>query len=55
MASSTTNQWKLGLFVLLSFAAFVGTEFWVGAKRFDRETFDIYTLFEEAVDGLEVG
>ncbi len=55
MASSTTNQWKLGLFVLASFVAFVGTGFWLGARRFNRETLDVYTYFEEAVDGLEIG
>jgi phospholipid/cholesterol/gamma-HCH transport system substrate-binding protein len=55
MASTATNHWKLGLFVLVGIAAIVGTLFWLGAQRFQRESFPAIAYFDESVQGLDVG
>ena len=39
MATTATNHWKLGLFVLLAVGVTLGTLFWLGARRFRRESF----------------
>lgn len=55
MASTATNHWKLGLFVLLGLGASLGALFWLGAQRFHRESFPAIAYFDESVQGLDVG
>ncbi len=55
MATTATNHWKLGLFVLLAVGALLGTLFWLGARRFQRESFPAVSYFDESVQGLDVG
>ena len=55
MAATTTNHWKLGLFVVGGIVALVGMLFWIGAQRFRRDAFDAVTYFDESVQGLDVG
>src|ERR1041385_4172668 len=55
MATTAANHWKLGLFVVAGIAVAVGTLFWVGARRFQRDSFQAVTFFDESVQGLEVG
>jgi phospholipid/cholesterol/gamma-HCH transport system substrate-binding protein len=55
MATTATNHWKLGLFVLLAGSAMLGTLFWLGARRFHRESFSAVSYFDESVQGLDVG
>jgi phospholipid/cholesterol/gamma-HCH transport system substrate-binding protein len=55
MATTATNHWKLGLFVLLAVGALLGTLFWLGARRFHRESFQAVSYFDESVQGLDVG
>jgi phospholipid/cholesterol/gamma-HCH transport system substrate-binding protein len=55
MAATTTNHWKLGLFVVAGIGAVIGVLFWIGAQRFRREAFDAVAYFDESVQGLDVG
>ncbi len=55
MASTATNHWKLGLFILLGVGACVGALFWLGAQRFHRQAFPAIVYFDESVQGLDVG
>src|SRR5437867_4186911 len=55
MATTATNHWKLGLFVLLGIGALLGSLFWLGASRFRRESFPAVSYFDESVQGLDVG
>jgi paraquat-inducible protein B len=55
MATTATNHWKLGLFVLLGVGAMIGALFWLGARRFQRISFPAVTYFDESVQGLDVG
>ena len=55
MATTATNHWKLGLFVLLGVGAMLGALFWLGARRFRRESFPAVSYFDESVQGLDVG
>jgi phospholipid/cholesterol/gamma-HCH transport system substrate-binding protein len=55
MATTATNHWKLGLFILLAVGALLGTLFWLGARRFHRESFTAVSYFDESVQGLDVG
>jgi phospholipid/cholesterol/gamma-HCH transport system substrate-binding protein len=55
MATTATNHWKLGLFVLLGIGAMLGTLFWLGASRLRRESFPAVSYFDESVQGLDVG
>ena len=55
MATTATNHWKLGLFVVTAIATMVGAAFWIGAHRFQRETFQAISYFDESVQGLNVG
>jgi ABC-type uncharacterized transport system auxiliary subunit len=55
MATTATNHWKLGLFVVVGIATAMGALFWIGARRFHRESFQAVTYFDESVQGLEVG
>ena len=53
--ASTTNRWKLGLFVLLSAIAALSFLVWLGASRLQRDSLEAYYYFDEEVSGLEVG
>ena len=55
MATTATNHWKLGLFILLAVGAMLGTLFWLGARRFHRESFTAVSYFDESVQGVDVG
>ena len=55
MATTATNHWKLGLFVLLAVGTMLGALFWLGARRFRRESFPAISYFDESVQGLDVG
>ena len=37
MATSTTNHWKLGLFVLTGLVALMTVAVWFGAKHFEKK------------------
>jgi len=55
MATTATNHWKLGLFILVAIGAMLGTLFWLGARRLRRESFPAVSYFDESVQGLDVG
>lgn len=53
--STPTNPFKLGLFVILGFAAVVTIGIVLGVHRMHKETVAYYTYYNESVQGLEVG
>ena len=55
VATTATNHWKLGLFVVAALATMVAVTFWIGAQRFERESFQAISYFDESVQGLDVG
>jgi paraquat-inducible protein B len=55
MAPSTTNRWKLGLFVVSGLLVGFGSLVWLGAARFQQEEIPVVTYFDESVTGLQVG
>lgn len=55
MAATATNHWKLGIFVVVSIATLLAGAFWLGARRFSRESYPAVSYFDESVQGLEVG
>ena len=55
VATTATNHWKLGLFVVAGLATMVAVTFWIGAQRFERESFQAISYFDESVQGLDVG
>jgi ABC-type transporter Mla subunit MlaD len=55
MTSTGTNHWKLGLFVVVGVVSALAITFWIGAQRFERESFPAVSYFDESVQGLEVG
>jgi phospholipid/cholesterol/gamma-HCH transport system substrate-binding protein len=55
MATTATNHWKLGLFVVAGILAAAGTVFWLAAHRFQRDALQAVTYFDESVQGLDVG
>src|SRR5207302_3365650 len=55
MATTATNHWKLGLFVLLAVGAMLGALFWLAARRLRRESFPAISYFDQSVQGLDVG
>ena len=55
MAIRTTNQWKLGLFIVLTVAMAIASLFWLAQGRFRRDTFPAVAYFDESVQGLDVG
>jgi phospholipid/cholesterol/gamma-HCH transport system substrate-binding protein len=55
MATTATNHWKLGLFVVLAVGTMLATLFWLGARQFRRESFPAISYFDESVQGLDVG
>jgi paraquat-inducible protein B len=55
MATTATNHWKLGLFVVVAIFTMVAVTFWLGARALQRESFPAVTYFDESVQGLDVG
>ncbi|MBK6941599.1 MAG: MCE family protein [Planctomycetes bacterium] len=55
MSATTTNRWKLGLFVVASATFALATLFWLGARAYSRETIAAVTYFDESVQGLDPG
>lgn len=55
MSASTTNRWKLGLFVTLSLSLTVAILLWLGISQLQRATIPAYFHFAESVNGLEIG
>ncbi len=55
MATTATNHWKLGLFVVVAIVAMAMSVFWLGARRFQRDSIKAVSYFDESVQGLDVG
>jgi paraquat-inducible protein B len=55
VATTATNHWKLGLFIVTALATMVALVFWIGAQHFKRESFQAISYFDESVQGLDVG
>lgn len=55
MATTATNHWKLGLFVVVGVVAMIAALFWLGARRFQRTSFPAVSYFDESVQGLDLG
>jgi len=55
VATTATNHWKLGLFVVAGILAAAGTVFWLAAHRFQRDALQAVSYFDESVQGLDVG
>lgn len=55
MATTATNHWKLGLFLLVGILTMMAAIFWLGARRFQRTAFPAVSYFDESVQGLDVG
>jgi paraquat-inducible protein B len=53
--STPTNQWKLGLFVVMGLALLVGAIVFFGARSLRTETVEYKTYFDESVQGLDPG
>jgi ABC-type transporter Mla subunit MlaD len=53
--STSTNHWKLGLFVLSALALAVGAGAWLGASALQRSSVEAVTFFDESVQGLDIG
>lgn len=53
--NTTTNHWKLGLFVVTAFLLGMVALAWLGASRFERDSMRFYAYFDESVHGLTVG
>jgi paraquat-inducible protein B len=54
MAARSTYL-KIGLFVVLAFAALVATGVLIGLQRLHRRVVPVYTYFDESVNGLDIG
>lgn len=53
--AAPTNHFKLGLFVILSFAAAIVAAVALGSEVMKRDTTKYHTYFNESVQGLDVG
>jgi ABC-type transporter Mla subunit MlaD len=53
--AAPSNHVKLGLFVVLAFAAAIATATFLGWRALHHETISYYTFFNESVQGLDVG
>lgn len=51
--TSTTNHWKIGLFVVLGVALAMATVAYLGARSLKKETVEYVTYFDESVQGLD--
>ncbi len=54
-ATTATNHWKLGLFVVGSILVAVAAIFWLAGRGLRRESFAAVSYFDESVQGLDVG
>jgi ABC-type transporter Mla subunit MlaD len=53
--TSTANHWKIGLFVVLGLAIAMATVVFLGARSLKKDAITYVTLFDESVQGLELG
>ncbi len=53
--AAPTNQWKLGLFVVVGFVIAMASIVALGARSLQRKTKTFETYFDESVQGLDVG
>ncbi len=53
--STSTNHWKLGLFVVVGTLSFIAVVAYFGGRSLRKETVSYKTYFDESVQGLEVG
>src|SRR5687767_5767692 len=53
--AAPTNHYKLGLFVLLGFAAAVAAAILLGVASTRKDTIPYHSYFNESVQGLELG
>ena len=53
--AASTNHFKLGMFVILSFGAMVTAGVALGSHAIKRDTTKYHTYFNESVQGLDVG
>ena len=53
--STSTNHWKLGLFVVIGALSIVATVVYFGGRTLRKETVSYQTYFDESVQGLEIG
>jgi ABC-type transporter Mla subunit MlaD len=53
--SSTTNHWKLGLFIVTGIAVVLGSATWIGIESLRRDFRVAFSYFDEPVNGLDVG
>ncbi len=53
--SASTNQWKLGLFVVMGTISVIATVLVFGGRALRKETVAYKTYFDESVQGLEIG
>ncbi len=53
--SNSTNQWKLGLFVVMGVVSVVTSVLYFGGRSLRKEAVPYTTYFDESVQGLEVG
>lgn len=51
--TSTTNHWKIGLFVVLGVALAMATVAYFGARSLKKESVEYVTYFDESVQGLD--
>ena len=53
--STSTNHWKLGLFVVVGALSIIATVVYFGGRTLRKETVSYKTYFDESVQGLEIG
>jgi phospholipid/cholesterol/gamma-HCH transport system substrate-binding protein len=53
--STPTNNWKLGLFVVVGFCTALAMVVVLGARSLQKQTVSYTTYFDESVQGIEVG
>jgi paraquat-inducible protein B len=53
--TAPTNHWKLGLFVIVSFALAVLAMIFVGSQALQKDVVTYVSYFDEAVTGLQIG
>lgn len=54
-ASAKTNEWKVGLFVVLILGAAFVSVLWLGKDKLERKLIPAVTYLDESVQGLDVG
>lgn len=53
--TSSSNPFKLGIFVIVAFMALIATAAGLGARAVHADKIECHTYFDESVQGLEVG